>query len=53
MLRLRCGSHLPGLGVNEYLRPLVVLDLDQEVLGLAQVVAEGLLALPARPPAVR
>jgi hypothetical protein len=31
----------------------VVLDLEQEVLGLVEVVSERLLALPARPPALR
>ena len=43
----------PGLGVDEDVGLLVVLDLEQEVLSLAQVVAEGLLPLPARPPAWR
>lgn len=34
----------PGLGIYEGTGTLVVLDLEREVLGLAQVVAEGLLA---------
>jgi hypothetical protein len=42
----------PGLGVDEDMGALVVLDLEREVLGLAQVVAERLLALAAGPAAV-
>jgi hypothetical protein len=43
----------PALGVDEDMGALVVLDLEREVLGLAQVVAEGLLALAAGPAAGR
>ena len=52
-LGLGAERRRPGLGVDEDVGLLVVLDLEQEVLGLAQVVAEGLLPLPARPPALR
>ena len=43
----------PGLGVDEGAGALIMLDLEGEVLGLAQVAAEGLLALTARPAAGR
>ena len=39
----------PGLRVDEGAGALVVLDFEGEVLGLAQVIAEGLLALTAGP----
>jgi pyruvate/2-oxoglutarate dehydrogenase complex dihydrolipoamide acyltransferase (E2) component len=42
---------LPGPGVDEDVGALVVLDLEREVLGLAPVIAEGLLALAAGPAA--
>src|ERR1700722_8276625 len=52
-LGFRAEGYPSGIGVDEDVGLLVVLDLEQEVLGLAQVAAEGLLALPARPPALR
>jgi hypothetical protein len=42
---------LPGLRVDEGAGALVVLDLEREVLGLAQVSAEGALALAVGPAA--
>src|ERR1700722_8810841 len=56
-----CFSHASRLGaeqrparlrVDEHVRLLVMLDLQQEVLGLFQVVAEGLLPLLAGPAAL-
>jgi hypothetical protein len=46
-------QHSPRFRVDEGAGALVVLDLEREVLGLAQVVAEGLLTLTARPAAGR
>jgi hypothetical protein len=48
-LGFRAEGDAPGAGVDEDAGLLVVLDLEQEVLGLAQVAAEGLLPLPACP----
>jgi hypothetical protein len=42
---------LPGPGIDEGAGALVVLDLEREVLGLAQVIAEGALALATGPAA--
>jgi hypothetical protein len=46
-------QHSPGFRVDEGAGALVVLDLEREVFRLAQVVAEGLLTLPAGPAASR
>src|SRR5487761_1381003 len=46
-------QYSPRFRVDEGAGTLVVLDLEREVLGLAQVVAEGLLTLTARTAAGR
>jgi hypothetical protein len=46
-------QHPPRLRVDEDVCALVMLDLEREVLGLAQPGAEGLLALAAGPAAGR
>src|SRR6202000_3268580 len=51
-LRLRAEERFARVGVDEDAGLLVVLDLEQGVLGLLAVVAEGLLPLPARPAAL-
>ncbi len=46
-------QHPPRCRVDDNVSALVVLDLEREVLGLAQVAAKRLLALPTGPPAGR
>jgi len=52
-LGLGAEQRLPGPWIDEHVRALVMLYLEREVLGLAQVITEGLLALAAGPAARR